>query len=194
MHLKCFKSFLEKKKLHPLKLKLFLNLNGHFLENWMNFLCWKREMNYTKDKIVYLGELKILKFIYELCFSTPRIPHHDNWYFRIFITIIDVSPHCVQIFARLLDQFLEEIFSESFQPPPLWCHSLVPLSLIPSTEITEHSKSGRTGLRAGGGRSPCWLSSLTSPVLSPRPRQPPGVASCRDGLDVTTIISNHVSE
>ena len=37
VYLKCFKSFLEKKKLHPLKLKLFLNLNGHFLENWMNF-------------------------------------------------------------------------------------------------------------------------------------------------------------
>ena len=44
----------------------------------MNFLCSKLEMNDTEDKIVYLRELKILKFIYELRFSTLRIPHHDN--------------------------------------------------------------------------------------------------------------------
>ena len=84
-----------------LKSKLFPNLNGHFLGNGINYPAANRRgiILQIRFSIVYLRELKILKFIYELCFSTPRIPHHDNWYFRIFITIV-VLPHLVvQIFG-----------------------------------------------------------------------------------------------
>ena len=102
-------------------------------------------MNYTKDKNDYLRELKILKFIYELCLPTLRLPHHNNWYFRIFITIIVISPHFLQIFV-----LLREIFSESFYPPPLWCHTLLPVCLIPWTEISKKLPSSV----AGAGL--CW--------------------------------------
>ena len=52
----------------------------HFLGNGIYFPAANRGgiILQIRFKIVYLRELEILKFIYELCFSTPRIPHHDN--------------------------------------------------------------------------------------------------------------------
>ena len=149
-------------------------------------------MNYTKDKNDYLRELKILKFIYELCLPTLRLPHHNNWYFRIFITIIVISPHFLQIFV-----LLREIFSESFYPPPLWCHTLLPLCLIPWTEISKKLPSSALWLELvcvdGGGRS-CWLSTLTSPVLSVSGLSTPASRSRLHVLPVTTITSSHVNK